>query len=57
MKAGRIFIANDVLISFGVIIAGILVLLLSSRLPDLIVGSVVFIIVARGAFRILKLSK
>jgi Co/Zn/Cd efflux system component len=57
MKAGRIFLANDVLISFGVILAGVLVLLLSSRLPDLIVGSVVFLIVARGAFRILKLSK
>jgi len=57
IKAGKIFLANDVLISIGVIIAGIFVLLLSSKLPDLIVGAIVFVIVARGAFRILKLSK
>ena len=57
IKAGKIFLANDVLISVGVIIAGIFVLLLSSKLPDLIVGSIVFIIVARGAFRILQLAK
>jgi len=57
IKAGKIFLANDVLISIGVIIAGILVLLLSSKLPDLIVGSLVFVIVARGAFRILQLAK
>ena len=57
IKAGKIFLANDVLISIGVIIAGIFVLLFSSKLPDLIVGSIVFIIVARGAFRILQLAK
>ncbi len=57
IKAGKIFLANDVLISIGVIIAGIFVLLLSSKLPDLIVGSIVFVIVARGAFRILQLAK
>jgi Co/Zn/Cd efflux system component len=57
IKAGKIFLANDVLISVGVIIAGIFVLLFSSKLPDLIVGSIVFIIVARGAFRILQLAK
>lgn len=57
IKAGKIFLANDVLISIGVIIAGIFVLLLSSKLPDLIVGSLVFAIVARGAFRILQLAK
>jgi Co/Zn/Cd efflux system component len=57
LKAGKIFLANDVLISFGVIIAGIFVLLFSSRLPDLIVSTIVFIIVFRGAFRILQLGK
>lgn len=57
IKAGKIFLANDVLISTGVIIAGIFVLLMNSRLPDLIIGSVVLVIVARGAFRIIQLAK
>ena len=57
MKASMIFTSNDIIINAGVIIAGILVSILSTRLPDLIVGSLVFLIVIRGAFRILKLAK
>lgn len=57
MKASMIFTSNDIIINAGVIIAGILVSLLSNRLPDLIVGSIVFVIVLRGAFRILRLAK
>lgn len=57
MKASMIFTSNDIIINAGVIVAGILVSVLSNRLPDLIVGSVVFVIVLRGAFRILKLTK
>lgn len=57
MKASMIFTSNDIIINAGVIIAGILVSVLSDRLPDLIIGSIVFIIVLRGAFRILKLAK
>ncbi|MFN3694772.1 MAG: cation transporter, partial [Ignavibacterium sp.] len=57
MRASMIFTSNDVIINMGVIIAGIFVLLLNSAIPDLIVGSVVFVIVINGAFRILKLSK
>lgn len=57
MKASMIFTSNDIIINAGVIIAGILVSVLSNRLPDLIVGSIVFVIVLRGAFRILKLAK
>jgi Co/Zn/Cd efflux system component len=38
-----------------VIVAGGLVWWLQSKIPDLIVGLVVFGMVARGAFRILKL--
>lgn len=57
MKASMIFTSNDIIINTGVIIAGILVSLLSNRLPDLIIGSIVFVIVLRGAFRILKLAK
>ncbi len=57
IKASMIFTSNDVIINIGVIVAGIFVLLLNSQVPDLIVGSIVFIIVIIGAFRILKLSK
>ena len=57
MKASMIFTSNDIIINTGVIIAGILVSVLSDRLPDLIIGSIVFVIVLRGAFRILKLAK
>lgn len=56
MRASMIFTSNDVIINSGIIVAGILVLLTSSKYPDLIVGSLVFIIVVRGAFRILKLG-
>lgn len=57
MKASMIFTSNDVIINGGVILAGILVLLTQSKYPDLIVGSIVFLIVVKGAFRILKLGK
>ena len=57
IKASVIFTNNDIIINSGVIVAGILVSLLSNRLPDLIIGSIVFIIVLRGALRILKLAK
>jgi Co/Zn/Cd efflux system component len=57
MKASMIFTSNDVIINTGVILAGVLVLLTQSKYPDLIVGSIVFLIVVRGAFRILKLGK
>lgn len=57
MKASMIFTNNDIIINGGVIIAGVLVSVLADRLPDLIVGSIVFFIVLRGAFRILKLAK
>ncbi|MCU4157693.1 cation transporter [Carboxylicivirga sp. A043] len=57
MKASMIFTSNDVIINAGVILAGVLVLLTQSKYPDLIVGAIVFLIVVRGAFRILKLGK
>ncbi|WP_197056957.1 cation transporter [Cellulophaga sp. Hel_I_12] len=57
MKASMIFTSNDVIINTGVIIAGLLVYWLNSNKPDLIVGTIVFILVIQGAFRILKLSK
>ena len=57
MQASMIFTSNDIIINIGVIVAGILVHFTSSGYPDLIIGSIIFIIVVRGAFRILKLSK
>ncbi len=57
MQASMIFTSNDVIVNLGVIIAGGLVYLTNSKYPDLFVGTIVFMIVGRGAFQILKLSK
>lgn len=57
IKASLIFTSNDVIINLGVIIAGLLVNWLNSSKPDLIIGTIVFVLVVQGAFRILKLSK
>lgn len=57
MKASMIFTSNDIIINLGVIVAGVLVFMLNSNYPDLIIGALVFILVIRGSFRILKLGK
>ena len=57
MKASMIFTSNDVIINLGVITAGFLVNWLNSNKPDLIIGTIVFILVIQGALRILKLGK
>ncbi len=57
IQASMIFTSNDVIVNIGVIVAGILVYFTTSNLPDLVVGTAVFILVARGAYRILQLSK
>ena len=57
IKASMIFTSNDVIINSGVILAGILVLVTGSKYPDLVVGAIVFVIVFRGAIRILKLGR
>lgn len=57
MKASMIFTSNDVIINLGIIVAGLLVNWLNSSKPDLIIGTIVFVLVIQGAFRILKLSK
>ena len=57
MQASAIFTSNDVIINLGVITAGVLVYLLGSNKPDLIVGTIVFVVVVRGAMKILKLGK
>ncbi|MDN3202816.1 cation transporter [Algoriphagus sediminis] len=57
MKASMIFTSNDVIINLGVIVAALLVNWLDSNKPDLIIGTIVFILVIQGARRILKLGK
>lgn len=57
MRASWIFSTNDVIANLGVIISGILVLVLGSRLPDLIIGTIISIIVVRGGFEILRDAK
>jgi Co/Zn/Cd efflux system component len=56
MQASMIFTNNDIIVNIGVIIAGGLVYLTSSKYPDLIVGSIIFIIVVKGAIKIFKLT-
>ena len=57
MKASMIFTSNDVIINLGVITAGLLVNWLNSNKPDLIIGTIVFVLVFQGAYRILNLGK
>lgn len=57
MEASMIFTSMDVVVNIGVIVAGAFVYGTGSNIPDLIVGTIVFVLVARGAYRILQLSK
>ena len=57
MKASWIFSANDVIANFGVIIAGLLVFTTGSRIPDLIIGAIIAVVVFSGAIRIIRVSK
>ena len=57
MRASWIFSANDVIANMGVIIAGVLVVWLDSRVPDLVIGCIVSVVVLRGAWMILKDAK
>jgi cation diffusion facilitator family transporter len=55
MKASWIFSTNDVLANLGVILAGVLVAGTGSRIPDLLIGTLVALMVFVGAYRILRL--
>ena len=57
MKASMIFTSNDVIINLGVITAGVLVNWLNSNKPDLIIGTIVFVLLIQGAVRILKIGQ
>lgn len=57
MKASMIFTSNDVIVNLGVILAGGLVYFTQSKIPDLVIGIIIFLVVGSGSFRILKLAK
>ena len=56
MKASWIFTTNDVLANIGVIVGGALVGITGTRIPDLVVGGVIALVVFTGAVRILRLA-
>lgn len=55
LRASWIFSTNDALANLGVIVAGVLVGITGSALPDLVVGALVGMLVLSGAVRILRL--
>lgn len=55
MKASWICSTTDVIGNFGVIVAGGLVALTSSRYPDLVIGTIIGVVVLVGAVRILRI--
>lgn len=54
MRASVIFSTNDTLANLGVIVAGLLVAWSGSRIPDLLIGSAVSLLVLNGGRRILR---
>ncbi|MBK9294510.1 MAG: cation transporter [Oligoflexia bacterium] len=56
MQASWIFSSNDVIANIGVIIAGVLVSITKSSWPDVVIGTLIAILVTKGALTILKLS-
>ncbi|MDY6830264.1 MAG: cation transporter [Thermodesulfobacteriota bacterium] len=57
MRASWIFSTNDVIANLGVILSGALVMVLGTRVPDLVIGAVIAFIVVRGGVRILGEAK
>jgi Co/Zn/Cd efflux system component len=54
MRASWIFSKNDVIANGGVVLAGILVNVLDTRLPDLLIGALIVLIVFRGGVSIIN---
>ena len=57
MRASWIFSANDVIANVGVIVSGGLVMYFGNRLPDLIIGALISVVVLRGGVLILREAK
>ena len=54
MRASVIFSTNDTLANLGVIVAGLLVAWSGSRIPDLLIGTAISLLVLHGGRRILR---
>ncbi len=57
MRASWIFSKNDVIANTGVIAAGFLVYIMDSRIPDLLIGSLIVAFVLHGGFTIIRESR
>lgn len=57
VEASWIFTANDVKVNVLVIVAAVGVAVTSSAVPDLVAGAIIFVVVANGARRILRISR
>lgn len=57
MRASWIFSTNDVIANLGVIISGVLVWMIDSRIPDLIAGAIISTVIVRGGITILRDAK
>ena len=54
MRASWIFSTNDVIANAGVVLAGVLIMWSGSRIPDLVIGTIVSVVVIRGGRLILQ---
>ena len=54
MRASWIFSKNDVLANLGVIASGVLVMAFGSRIPDLVIGAAITLLVLRGGIHIVS---
>ena len=54
MRASWIFSKNDVIANISVMVAGLLVILFNSQLPDLFIGLAIALLVLRGGIQILQ---
>lgn len=57
IKASKLFTSNDIMINIGVMLTSLMVYFFQSPLPDLLIGSLIFILVFKGALKIIALSK
>ncbi|XOV85442.1 MAG: cation transporter [bacterium] len=57
MRASWVFSKNDVIANIGVIAAGVLILLLDAKWPDLVMGALIVFVVLRGGISIVSDAK
>ena len=57
MRASWVFSRNDVLANLGVILAGALVWTTNSRIPDLVIGAAITVLVFHGGLHIIRDSR